>query len=348
MIWYISRNYKNRTSAGNKAKTDIEEIMQKMGFRNAGFPQTTYKNPLLHFIMTLLDVLKTPFSLRKGDILVIQYPLKKYFSFLCHLVHLRKAKVIIIIHDLGSFRRKALTIPQEMHRLAHADYIIAHNEKMKAWLQQHDCRIPIGTLELFDYLSPAIPPKHQGEKNNYYIVYAGALNQRKNTFLYEAGKYATNYYYTLYGNGFERDKAVHPEKFICKGFTPSDQLIATVEGDFGLVWDGNSATECAGDWGSYLKYNNPHKTSLYIRCGLPLIVWEQSAMATFVKKENIGLCIDSLQNLSIILQQLKPEVYAEMKRNVERINKRISEGYYFKKAAQEAINYLTTENHEQS
>lgn len=348
MIWYISRNYRNKTSAGNKAKTDIEAIMQSMGFKNASFKQTNYKNPLLHFLMTLLDVLKTPFSIHKGDILFIQYPLKKYFAFLCYLIHLREAKIAIIIHDLGSFRRKALTIQQEIYRLSHADYIIAHNDNMKHWLIYHGCKIPIGIIEIFDYLSSGSHILQKKKEVDFNILYAGALSHRKNTFLYEAGNYAKNYYYTLYGKGFEQEKACHPEKFICKGFTPSDQLIATSRGDFGLVWDGNSTTECAGDWGNYLKYNNPHKTSLYIRCGLPLIVWKQSAMATFVKKENIGLCIDSLQNLSVTLQQLQPEVYAVMKQNVEKINKRIAHGYYFKKAAQQAINYLTEASHEKS
>lgn len=346
MIWYVSRNYKNKTSAGNKAKTDIEVIMQQMGIRNAGFRQTNYTNPLSHFFMTLFDVLRAPFSLHKGDILFVQYPLKKYFSFLCNMAHFRKAKVAIIIHDLGSFRRKALTIPREMHRLAHCDYIIAHNNHMKKWLENNKCPVPIGTLEIFDYLSESVPKSKHTPEKDFNIIYAGALNHRKNTFLYDAGKYASNYHYTLYGNGFEHEIAANPEKFICKGFTPSDKLIETVDGDFGLVWDGNSTTKCAGDWGSYLKYNNPHKTSLYIRCDLPVIVWKQSAMASFVEREHIGICIDSLQNLSVFLQKLQPAEYNEMRRNVEKISQRLANGYYFKKAAQEAINYLTSSSHE--
>ena len=32
--WYISKNYKNLTQAGNKAKTDVEQIMAQNGFEN--------------------------------------------------------------------------------------------------------------------------------------------------------------------------------------------------------------------------------------------------------------------------------------------------------------------------
>lgn len=343
MIWYISRNYKNKTSAGNKAKTDMEQVMQEMGFGNAGLPQTTYKNTVLHFIFTLLSVLRAPWRLHRGDILFIQYPLKKYFSFLCNMAHLRGAKVVILVHDLGSFRRKALTPEKENMRLSHADYIIALNQSMEAWIRDHGCKKPIGTLGIWDYLSPAThKSRHRlPEDGIFRIVYAGGMSRRRNTFLYSAGDFATNYRYILYGNGFDKTAAHCQECFECKGFTPADTLITTAEGDFGLVWDGSSTGPCEGAWGEYLKYNTPHKLSLYIRCGLPVIVYAQSAMAPFVKKEGIGLCIDTLEGqLSSVLKQVTGSEYEAMLTNVEAVNRRISTGCYFKKAAQKAIDTI--------
>lgn len=73
---YLSRNYKGLGSAGNKAKTDIEKIMDSMGLGNAGLRQTTYNNKLAHFFLTLAGVIKSPFSLKRGDTLLLQYPLK--------------------------------------------------------------------------------------------------------------------------------------------------------------------------------------------------------------------------------------------------------------------------------
>ena len=40
MICYLSRNYRGVDNAGNKAKTDIEQIMESHGFRNVGLKQT--------------------------------------------------------------------------------------------------------------------------------------------------------------------------------------------------------------------------------------------------------------------------------------------------------------------
>ena len=40
MICYLSRNYKGVNNAANKAKTDIEYIMEQCGYRNVGLKQT--------------------------------------------------------------------------------------------------------------------------------------------------------------------------------------------------------------------------------------------------------------------------------------------------------------------
>lgn len=337
---YLSRNYKDINGAGNKAKTDIERIMSESGYVNVGFRQTRYTNTVLAFLVTLASVLKVPLSLKCGDRLVVQYPLKKYFTFVCRMAHLRKAKVIVVIHDLGSFRRKKLTVSQEIKRLDHADYIIAHNVRMKKWLSDNGCRVPLGTLEIFDYLSETKAVPHESVHKPYEVVYAGALNLRKNTFLYEVGAYAHSFRFNLYGNGFELNKAKGKECFNYKGFVRSDELIATVQGDFGLVWDGFSVDACTGDFGEYLKYNNPHKTSLYIRCELPVIIWEQAALAGFVRANGVGICIASLADLDRVLEALTPEQYMVMKRNVRAVNERLCAGYYIRKALSEAMNVI--------
>ena len=155
MECYLSRNYKETNSAGNKAKTDMEEIMRSMGMRNVGLPQSHFHDPVRHFLATLAGVVKSPFCLAKGDILVLQYPLKKYYELVCDMAHARGAKVVTLIHDLGSFRRKALTVEREIVRLNHSDVVIAHNDNMCAWLRDNGCRSRLLPLGIFDYLTPS-------------------------------------------------------------------------------------------------------------------------------------------------------------------------------------------------
>lgn len=339
MNCFLSRNYKNISGAGNKAKTDIERIMLDMGFKNVGLRQSMVRNKALSFFITLTGVLKMPFSIRRGDILVLQYPLKKYFSFACKLAHKRGAKVIALVHDLGSFRRKALSVTKERRRLDNADYIIAHNEKMKKWLKDNGFKAEVGTLGIFDYLSESTAPASAATAP-YSIVYAGGLSPRKNTFLYELGDHISNFRFNLYGNGFDSSQAKGMENIDYMGFVKSDELIATAKGDFGLVWDGFSIDACTGDWGEYLRYNNPHKTSLYIRCHLPVIIWKEAALADFVKQNGIGITVDSLTELNDILANLTTDEYNRMKTNTIKISQQLASGHYARTALTNAVNSI--------
>ena len=67
MICYLSRNYKGVNNAANKAKTDIEYIMEQCGYRNVGLKQTRYTNAVIAFILTLSGVLKSVFCLHRVD-----------------------------------------------------------------------------------------------------------------------------------------------------------------------------------------------------------------------------------------------------------------------------------------
>lgn len=342
MICYLSRNYRGVDSAGNKAKTDIEQIMESHGFRNVGLKQSRHKNVLVAFCYTLFSVIKGVFCLHKGDVLILQYPLKKYYTFVCNMAHLRGCKVITLIHDLGSFRRKKLTIPQEIARLDHSDCVIVHSEHMKDWLVDHGIKAQLQVLEIFDYLSDTQPVvSGDSPKLPVRILFAGALSSYHNAFLYKQANSPRSYDIVLYGNGLETEKL--QGKVDYKGFVSSDELIATAESEYGLAWYGSSLEGGSGALGEYLQYNAPHKMSLYIRCGLPLIVWEKAGLATFVKKNNIGICISSLTQIEEILPKINAEQYMEMKKNVMQIANKLSHGYYCFKAIKQACADLDIE-----
>ena len=337
---YLSRNYKGVDGAGNKAKTDIECIMAENGFVNVGFRQTRYTNPVLAFLATLAGVLKAPFSLRKGDRLVLQYPLKKYFTFVCRMAHFRGAKVVVVIHDLGSFRSKRLTPLQEIRRLNNADVIIVHTEEMKEWLKQHEIRAKLVVLGVFDYLSESVPAAKTVLALPYTVAFVGGLDSRNYGFLYEMINSVHSYRLMLYGNGLEEGK-VHG-KVDYRGFVMSDNLISSagVVADFGLVWYGYSLEGGKGDSGEYLRYNAPHKLSLYIRCGLPIIIWDKAGLADFVREHHIGICLSSLKDLDDVLSELTPEAYAVIKQNVVEMSRKISAGEFCTKAIRQALGML--------
>ena len=57
-VCYFSKCYKELYSAGSKAKTDMEQIMCDLGYRNIGFPCLVCSNKILGFVITLLSMIK--------------------------------------------------------------------------------------------------------------------------------------------------------------------------------------------------------------------------------------------------------------------------------------------------
>ena len=137
--------------SGNKAKEDIDEIMEKEGFVNVACSLSSH-NAVARFLSKLISVLLIVFRVKKGDVVLVQYPFKKYYELVCNLTHMKGGKVITLIHDLGSFRRKKLTVSQENIRLSHTDVLIAHNEAMQEFLVKNGFVKHIVTLGIFDYL----------------------------------------------------------------------------------------------------------------------------------------------------------------------------------------------------
>lgn len=321
----------------SKAREDVDEIMRGMGFKNIAFKRPSVDNKVLDFFVTFSGAGKAVFSLHKGDVLVLPYNLRKYYIYLCKVAHMKGAKVVTLIHDLSSFYRKKVLPKDEIARLSHSDYVIAHNQVMKKWLEDNGLKRPVGVLEIFDYLSIKQPVEKPLPEKPYKVLYAGTLNPQKNNYLYQLEDTIRDYKFVLYGKGFDSEIINKKDHFIYKGFTPSDELVSNPEGDFGLVWDGNSIEICDGPRGAYMKYNNPHKFSLYVRCEIPVIIWEQAALANFTRENNIGICISSLNELNEILSAITPEEYRQMKQNIQKVSKRLAEGYYFKKAFAEAL-----------
>ncbi len=76
--------------------------------------------------------------------------------------------------------------------------------------------------------------------------------------------------------------------------------------------------------------------SLYLRCGLPIIIWAKAGLASFVEKNNIGVCVSSLEELESIFSRMDIEDYMQMKKNALEIGRKLSQGFYFNKALQSA------------
>ena len=96
------------------------------------------------------------------------------------------------------------------------------------------------------------------------------------------------------------------------GAFQADDLIDHMSGSYGLLWDGPSPDTCAGPYGSYMRVNTPHRISLFLACGIPVIVWDQSAMAPLVLEHGIGFAVSALGEIPAKRMEISAEQHSEM------------------------------------
>ena len=341
MKYYLKEEFlhdNNVKNAGNKARNDVEVILNKLGYSPLkvlvkDWYQMNVLNAQIHKYRAHSKAFK---FLNKNDEIVIQFPLLHHTLFLSNL--LRKlnnkgVKVYFLIHDLETLRFvNDKTLPFRMKlrmKLTESDTfrnvtgIIAHNPIMKSVLVDKGvAEDKIVSLGIFDYLIPNFQEK-TGFTKNQPIIVAGNLAQEKAGYLYSLPAEPA---YNLYGVGFDESRALENEAYF-GSFLPDD-LPAALKGGFGLVWDGDSAETCSGVFGEYLRYNNSHKASLYLASGFPLVVWKQSALSHFVLENGCGIAVDSLHDLKATIDNLSDTDYQDLLENTKRVGKGIRDGHY--------------------
>ena len=228
----------------------------------------------------------------------------------------------------------------EIEVISHFKYIIVHNEIMKQYLVEkgiNESKIYI--LELFDYICDDKEKIEYNKtiENRLTVIYAGNLAKNKSPFIYELNKEKMDYTINLYGKGI--DESIN-DKILYKGAFKPEELPNKMNGDIGLIWDGNFDERDQNEgFKNYTKYNNPHKLSCYLAMGVPVIVWEKSAIANLVKKYNVGYTIENLYEIN----NLNIKDYNEKRKNVKELQNKVINGYYTKRVLEEIIEDIKNE-----
>lgn len=184
-------------------------------------------------------------------------------------------------------------------------------------------------LVIFDYLHECELPV-QREKNKEIII-AGNLLSGKCKYLYRLCEeqkldFTLNLYGPNYTGPLESDYVNY------YGSLPPDILPGEMKGSFGLVWDGEELDRCAGNAGEYVKYNNPHKCSLFLASNIPVIIWREAALAEFVENNKVGIVVDSILDIANAIDNISNEEYNQMLLNTIEVGKKLRAGFYTKKA----------------
>lgn len=360
MKWYITTNGYARThrkNAGSKAPSDIAEICRRSGMRPLlfqPFPRDAKSEVYMKLWLLTIGIfpwLQVFLSVQKGDVVFFQHPLygNRFINQLIPFIRKKKeCRFIVIIHDLESLRRRiGSNYTKEKERtdqladnqlLRQFDAVICHNAVMKKYLvSQRFCPDKIICLELFDYLT-AVKTKKKKRSDIPSIAIAGNLNPKKSGYIYKLKYPKDTLTVHLYGIEYDASQAWSGLNY--HGSFEPEELPRYLQGDFGLVWDGISVETCSGNTGEYLRYNNPHKISLYLASNMPVIVWKESALADFVITENLGFAVDSLDEIPERIKSLSSSEYQGMCDAVQKEGEKLRNGYYTEKAINQALQII--------
>lgn len=338
-------------TAGIKARDDVEAVLVKNGYKMLVIDKNIDKSSLglssLSFHKATLNAWKDIFKeggIKSGDEVVVQFPAINHSLFLANFFKScvkNNIKITLLIHDMEilraaarettKFTRKIRINLEEKRMLKIADRIIVHNEKMKnKLLEMGFSADKLVNLEIFDYLidDNGMEYKNSSCTKNDPVIIAGALRRHKVGYVYELPE---NIQFNLYGVGYEEQEQ---DNINYLGSFPSDDLPFELVGSFGLVWDGITSKTCAGTFGEYLRINNPHKTSLYLASGIPVIIWKEAALAEFIEKNKCGITVNSLHEIADRINLMTDEEYKEIKNNTLKIAPKLREGFYVKKAVE--------------
>lgn len=360
MNYYVVETDKHKLiqkTAGVKARQDVETIFKWNNFKKIEIPcliegrenKTRLGKIKAHYDVYMLwkNALK---KIKKNDWIYIQFPLLEHtmlFSLLIKNLEKRGIHTSIIIHDVEAIRftlrndvplsRKIRMRFEEISSFKNCSKIIVHNEKMKSFMHEkwkiHKDKMDI--LGIFDYLVENYNEELLEKRNlsrKGPVIIAGALSKHKAGYIYNLPE---NCNFNLYGINFEREKASSNTNYV-GAFNP-EELIYNLQGSFGLVWDGDSSATCTGVYGDYLIINNPHKTSMYLAAGIPVIIWEEAALANFIKKNHCGITIKSTDEIRNIIDNMLDEEYETLKANACKIGGKLRRGYFLKSAMKQSI-----------
>ena len=341
-------------TAGGKAPRDVCRILEKRGINTIEVHRADEDNANgAEWVIQRArdDWSKVYEQIPEEAVLILQEPFREKLNYrnecLIRLKKNKSVKIISIIHDIERIRIMSSSSYMDKEyefALQLADVMIVHNEVMKNYVEKHGglgkCII---SLEIFDYLYDGMIGDNI--RQNEGVVYAGSLEERKCPFVYELND-ISSINFQLYGPDYsEPNNSIDMGNVVYRGSFDADILPSVIRGGYGLIWDGDRLDTCAGGPGNYLKYNNPHKLSLYYVSGLPIVIWSQAAEALFVTENQTGIVIDSIYDLPNKLSNVTLEEYELMRSNATRIASRLRGGYYMNKAISNALKVLHVDDY---
>lgn len=321
-----------RVDAGAKAPDDVRAVCAGLGIRNH---DVTADGMSLRSVWALgagmLNLIGR-LALRPNRVVVVQYPLGRGLELLPNFL---SSPVVAFVHDLESLRKSA-SHQREYANLDRYDAVIVHSDAMADMVQSALPNKLIIVLGCFDYLTDDLHERSPSTQRPDRLYVVGNLHPDKAGYLYrlEPTKVPVN----AFGPNCETGSL--PSSVSWGGTLLPDRPTLPAANGFGLVWDGDSPHELRGATGRYLRYNMPHKLSLYLAAGIPVIVPQETASAEFVQLHGVGYAVRSVYEAAQRVNDCTPEGWLHLRKGVTRIRDEVVSGRHTINAVGAAVEAL--------
>lgn len=326
--WVLNIIQAQSRDAVTKPKSDVTQIAESMGYTRIGIRVQNTRDMLDVTLHALIDGATA--EVEKGDVFLYQFPTLLGFRFEEMFVNSLKARgvnVVVLMHDSEWLRG---FYPEENTFLNSVDAVIGHGDNMNQALRDYGVQTPIINKVLFDYLlDDNIQLSFNLEKK---LVIAGNLD--KSIFIENWGKDFPE----LHAFG-TKTKPIFGENVVYHGSFVSNDLPKNIPANyFGISWD--DKLPGGGDYQGYTRFNSPHKVSLYLSLGIPVIVWDESAIAEFITKNGLGFSISSPSEIKDKLAAISEIELVELKHHTNQMAEALRNGMFTRKAIIEAENAI--------
>jgi hypothetical protein len=306
---------------GTKATRDSNKIFLELGAKSL---ETSFKKNILLSTVNLVKIILLILFNNKSKF-ILQLPQYGRVNRYVAMLILKYFDCTVLLHDIDEIRNT--TSNNTSSNLVLLANQIISTGKLLDVLGGELKNKKIVTLKYWDYL---LDTNFSAPKCDFYgkILYAGNLKPSKVPDIYKStGRPEL----ILYGINYEQTINQNKNDKFMGSFNPdSPNFNETIS--FGLIWEG------VVDGGvRYEGFNQPHKMSLYLAFGIPLIVWSKSCYSERVIAENIGFAVENLSEISDVITKLTINDYKNMKSNAEKLGDKIRLGYFLKSALTELI-----------
>lgn len=319
---YITNLYgQSENSTAMLAQNMVTQIAKEEGFEEIYIKAYPVQNDTIPEKIKRIDGILSAVS--RESLIIAQMPTWNGIAFdevILERISESVEKLVVFVHDFVPlmFVNNAYLMDRYILAYNKADLVILPSQQMEEILRKHGLNVPVLIQEVWDHKTsidlnsiPKFQKKIKFIGNVSRFPFVKSWKSDLELEVYSRGEIEAEGYITM------------------KGWLYDDQLLRTLnKGGFGLVWSEDIENQLERE---YSKMNTSFKFSTYLASGLPLIVNKGLSKEKFVKKYDLGVVVENLEEASDFVKTITKDEYERYCLNVRRFAHLIKDGYFTKK-----------------